>query len=280
MGWALADAAIALLELQFPWPKQDDLCARFYPVQCTDYVYIADKYLALQVVCPVAFLEHPQFNLPDWYASQAISAYAPPRFMLEDLEGELEPFFWEYEQLKELLDSLLELNATGVPGNVLPAVQRNTATPRDFKHLILAPVVVVIEGNGHPACALIDSGLLSDFMSTRLAHQISIVTEELEKPFPVHLAVQGSRAKISTGCTAHVKYQDVSEHCYFDIINLLNYDLILETLFLFQHKISVEFNPTTVIVGSGKALPIEGKTVCTLESHAADVLEDELEKAH
>lgn len=57
----------------------------------------------------------------------------------------------------------------------------------------------------------------------------------------------------------------------------LNYDLVLGTPFLFQHRVSVGFNPTTVVVGSWKAQPIDGKHVRVLESRAAELFDDRLE---
>ena len=279
VGWPLADAAIALLEIHFPWPGRDESCARFNAIQLSDDVYIGDEYLRFGICCPIYLLERAQFNLPDWYASHAIAARTLASSIIDDLEGELALLFCTNKiAVSDSPSARIELNAVGAPA-ALPAVQRNAAMPRDFKRLIPTPVVVVVEINGHPARALLDSGSLSDFMSTRLVHQLGIEADELAKPLPVHLAVQGSRAKINTGCSAHVKYQDISEQRYFDIINLLNYDLILGTPFLFQHKVSVGFNPTTVVVGSDKALPIEGKTIRVLESRAADVLEDELVRA-
>ncbi|KAJ2970575.1 hypothetical protein NUW54_g12699 [Trametes sanguinea] len=79
-------------------------------------------------------------------------------------------------------------------------------------------------------------------------------------------------AKINFGCRAVLEYQNIRDERYFDVVNLLNYDLILGTPFLYQHKVSFSFNPTAVVIGSPKALPIEGKTVRVLQSHSADVL--------
>ena len=136
--------------------------------------------------------------------------------------------------------------------------------------------MVVVNIDGHPACALIDSGSLADFMSAKLAHQLKVKTFELEKPLSVQLAVQGSRTKVNMGCRARLRYQEVTEDRYFDIINLQNYDLILETPFLHQHKIVMGFNPTTIVVGSKESLAITGQQIRTLASRATDVLEDKL----
>lgn len=152
-------------------------------------------------------------------------ALRPLPFELDDLEGELAGLF--YSQLPADCIPTIELNAVKVTSSdALPALQRNAANTRDFKRLIPEPVVVVVQVNGHSARALLDTGSLADFMSTRFAHQIGVKTFELEKPLPVHLAVQGSRAKINLGCTADLAYQRVRTARYFDVVNLLNYDLI------------------------------------------------------
>ncbi|OCH90841.1 hypothetical protein OBBRIDRAFT_812474 [Obba rivulosa] len=153
----------------------------------------------------------------------------------------------------------------------LSALQRNSASPQDFKQKIPKPVVVVTKINGHPAQALLDSRSLADFI---------VKTFELEKLLPMHLAVQSSRAKINIGCHAELKYQSIKKFRYFDVVNLLNYNLILGTPFWFQHQISVGLNPAAVIVRSPIALPIEGSSICVLESQAADIYKDALERAH
>ena len=47
-------------------------------------------------------------------------------------------------------------------------------------------------------------------------------------------------------------------------MNIENYDLILGTPFLHQHKIALAFNPSKLSVGSGKSLPIEGENVAII----------------
>ncbi|THG93109.1 hypothetical protein EW026_g8033 [Hermanssonia centrifuga] len=220
-------------------------------------------------------LENPRFNLPQCAIRRD---FADPIFDLDDLEGELEQL-WKELETPELCE-YLELNAARVVTHQpISAIQRNASSPRDFKRLIPSPVVVVVHINGSAARALLDSGSLADFMSSKLIHQLDIPTFELAKQLPVHLAVQGSRAKISLGCKTELKYQSVCEPRHFDIVNLLNYDLILGTPFLFQHKVTIGFNPTTVVIGSGSAVPIQGEHVRVLESRAADLFEDELEHA-
>ena len=130
----------------------------------------------------------------------------------------------------------LELNATTIiEPDEYRALERNASSSRDAARVVPKPLVVVVNIEGHPARALLDSGSLGDFMSTSLADQLKVKKVVLEKPIPLHLAVQGSRSKINTGTTVNFEYQRISERRHFDIINLSSYDLILGTPFMWQH---------------------------------------------
>lgn len=138
---------------------------------------------------------------------------------------------------------VLELNRQQIPAGTYLALQQGAAVTKDFKQMIPKPVVVVVNVNGRPACALIDSGSLSYFMSVTLAEQLKVPKAVLTKLLVVQLAVQGSRSKVNYGTRVNLKYQNISKQHYFDVINLQNYDLVLGTLFLFQHKVMVGLNP-------------------------------------
>ncbi|EMD34543.1 hypothetical protein CERSUDRAFT_54728, partial [Gelatoporia subvermispora B] len=214
------------------------------------------------------------------YAARVLKSFklGDPCFTIDHLHGELRSLFRECPS--SIAIHAIELSAiVASRPEPISTVQRNAATPKDFKRLIPEPIVVVVGVNGHPARALLDTGSLADFISSKLAHQLSVQTFELAKPLPVHLAVQGSRAKINTGCRVQVTYQSVSELRYFDVVNLLNYDLILGTPFMFQHCVTVGLNPATVVIGSDAARPIAGQRVRVLESRATEVFNDHLERA-
>ncbi|KZT71104.1 hypothetical protein DAEQUDRAFT_779271, partial [Daedalea quercina L-15889] len=256
---------------------------RFICDQRSRYVEVLDTYLSCMVKIPICLLNNPAFDLANYFARRVGKAFQlrEPQFTVDRLEGELDCLFYLEDGWSVFG---IDLYANAIPANTgsssrIAAIQRNAGTPRDFKRRIPEPIIVVVDVNGHPARALLDTGSLADFMSSRLANQLGVKTFELEKPLPVHLAVQGSRAKINFGCTAEIAYQSIRSRRYFDVVNLLNYDLILGTPFFFQHQLRVGLNPTTVEVGSAKALPIEGTQLRVLESHAAEVLEDHLERA-
>jgi len=115
-------------------------------------------------------------------------------------------------------------------------------------------------------------------MSVTLADQLRLPLDELEKPIVVQLAVQGSQSKVNYGARARLQYQTIDEDRHFDVINLQNYDLVLGTLFMFQHKILMGLNPSRVVVGSARALPMKGEEVTTLESRVSEIHHENLEK--
>ncbi|KZT22473.1 hypothetical protein NEOLEDRAFT_1157737 [Neolentinus lepideus HHB14362 ss-1] len=174
--------------------------------------------------------------------------------------------------------TITELNGVQVPPNTFPSLERNASTAKDFKRIIPKPLVVVVQIDGRPARALIDSGSLADFMSLDLANQLRLNKIELAKPLAVQLAVQGSRSKVNWGATAQIKYQSIDCKRYFDLMNLQNYDVILGTPFIFQHNIMLGLNPPKVIVGHPNPMPIRGEGVQVLASRAAEVLEEDLDR--
>ncbi|KAG9020934.1 hypothetical protein FS837_007741, partial [Tulasnella sp. UAMH 9824] len=160
----------------------------------------------------------------------------------------------------------------------LDRLERNAVRTKDFTCLVPSAIVVEVRINGQNARALVDSGSLADFMSTRLVDQLKVRLDKLEKPMAVQLAVTGLRTVVNNSSTVEFEYQGIRENRRFDIINLENYDIILGTPFLFQHKVGLVFNPSKLAIGSEKALPMEGEQVTAIPSRAADVLEGELDK--
>lgn len=122
--------------------------------------------------------------------------------------------------------------------------------------------MIVVHINGHPARALIDTGSLA-----------------LEKPLTIQLAVQGSRSKVNFGTKARLQYQGIDCERYFDVMNLQNYDLILGTPFLYQHKAMVGLHSPRVVIGSTDPTEMKGPQVSVLESRAAEVYRDSMERA-
>jgi hypothetical protein len=95
----------------------------------------------------------------------------------------------------------------------------------------------------------------------------------------LQLAVQGSHSKVNWGIKAELWYQQINGKHYFDVANLLNYDLILGMPWLFQHRITMGLNPACVIVGSDSPLLIREDDVTKIASRAVEILEENLNKA-
>ncbi|KIL59513.1 hypothetical protein M378DRAFT_1067799 [Amanita muscaria Koide BX008] len=148
----------------------------------------------------------------------------------------------------------------------------------DFKRVIPKPIVVEVRINGQAARALIDSGSEADFLSTTLADQLKLRKDLLAKQLNIHLAVHGSRSKTNASVLVNFQYQGIDESRRFDVSNLDNYDIILGTPFWYQHKVLGGLNPTRVIIGSDASLPMSGDEVNVVQSAAADVFEDDLER--
>ncbi|CCA74791.1 hypothetical protein PIIN_08760 [Serendipita indica DSM 11827] len=157
-------------------------------------------------------------------------------------------------------------------------LQGNAAKTKDLERRVPKTCIIDAFVNGEAAQALVDTGSMSDFVSTTLVDQLRLKYESLAKPLTVQLAVTGSRGKINASTTVAFRYGDICEKRRFDVMNIDGYDVILGTPFLYQHKGVIGFNPTRLAFESIEALPIEGKEVATIASLAASVLNNSLEE--
>lgn len=74
------------------------------------------------------------------------------------------------------------------------------------------------------------------------------------------------------------KYQTIHTKGRLDVVNLVDYDMILGTPFCFQHRVVIGLNPTRISIGSNIPLPIRGPEVTSISSAAADIVEDQLQR--
>ncbi|KIJ09137.1 hypothetical protein PAXINDRAFT_87886, partial [Paxillus involutus ATCC 200175] len=156
------------------------------------------------------------------------------------------------------------------------AIERTAMKPKDFTCRVPTSIVVEVCINGHPMRALLDTGLMADFLLTTAVDQLRLKKEVLVKPLPVQLAVHGSRSKINCAVEAQFQYQDIDCKKRFDVVNLDDCDLILGTPFLFQHRVMLGMNPTWVAIGSAKLLEILGEEVISISVAVTDLLEGAL----
>lgn len=173
----------------------------------------------------------------------------------------------------------LGLHGIQIPRGSYPALQRNAAQVKNAKRLVPKPVVVTVKINGHPVRVLVDSRSLGDFMSSSLVDQIKVKHLPLEIPLGLQLAVQGSWSKINAGTKALFEYSEIKEDRYFNIINISSYDIILGTLWIFQHQACIGLNPSWIIVGCNESKPLEGTNITKLISRAVNITTYSIDEA-
>ncbi|KAF7761656.1 transcriptional regulator family: Zinc finger, CCHC-type [Agaricus bisporus var. burnettii] len=98
--------------------------------------------------------------------------------------------------------SYLRLCSQWVEPDTYSALQRTSSTAKDLSRLVPKPVVIQVRLNGKEARALVDTGSLSDFVSS------------------LQMAVQGSRSKINYSVMGKFQYESIVEMRQFDVINL------------------------------------------------------------
>ncbi|KIK49944.1 hypothetical protein GYMLUDRAFT_119642, partial [Collybiopsis luxurians FD-317 M1] len=120
-----------------------------------------------------------------------------------------------------------------------------------------------IEINGVKAFALFDSGSTADAISPDFARVAQLKMFQLENPITLQLGTKGSRSQITYGCIApYLISKQIKDEDYFDIANVDRYDVVLGTVFMRKHGISLDFENNKVRV-SGELIPTlsEGEEV-------------------
>lgn len=156
-------------------------------------------------------------------------------------------------------------------------LERNASIPKDFMRIVPKAMIIECQINGKPMRTLLDSGSLSDFISTVAVDQLKLKASHLVKPIACQMAASGSRTMITSSVESMFTYQRIKESWRFDVINLENHDIILGTLFLWQHKVILGFNPTRIVIGSDIALPLEGEGIAKISSMTADIAKTNME---
>ncbi|KAF9504249.1 hypothetical protein BS47DRAFT_1270562, partial [Hydnum rufescens UP504] len=156
-------------------------------------------------------------------------------------------------------------------------LERNTARPKDISRVLPNSMVVKVAINGHTCRALIDTGSLADFISTTCADQLKLPVENLVNPLPVQLAVTGSRSLIHHETRVLFELQGIRIQRRFDIMNLDSYDIVLGTPFLYQHSVTLGFNPSRFVIGNTDPLPLRGQDISVIPSRRATIIKENIE---
>ncbi|KAJ3568022.1 hypothetical protein NP233_g5992 [Leucocoprinus birnbaumii] len=224
----------------------------------------------IHVVEPLHFSVHwnllnEKFNVVNWVEKQHYKltqrSIPKPENIMKDIRTLFDTSRNPHSAATEVHESLdmmgIDLEAYGqqVEAGMYPSIQRNSTIPRDISRVIPRPIVVVVKVNGHPCCALIDTGSMGDFISTTIAQQLNVPKFELIKAIP--------------------KLNYESE---FDVMNLANYDIVLGTPFLYQHKVSICMEPPAVVIDSKESIPLKGPRIAKMSSRVMTTYEDKLEE--
>ncbi|KAG6858803.1 hypothetical protein C0995_013811 [Termitomyces sp. Mi166 len=228
---------------------------------------VVDRLLRFITRIEERHLHNPQFNICNWYACRVDRYYNKVEEDPEDEQNEIIGLRSEETMVSEVPEKLdtLEVYGQQIEKGTYPAIQQNHAHWQNIGRHIPKPLVIVVKLDGHPVQALLDSGLLGDFVSSTTVKQLGLCKIELTDPVPVQLAVQGSRSRINYGATALCEYQGISYQKYFDVMNLQGYDVILGTPWIYQHSVTFGLNPSR-----------EGLGVARLATHAVNIYDDTL----
>lgn len=166
----------------------------------------------------------------------------------------------------------------GVGERTIRSITKTSMRVKNDARLFPMPVTVYVRINGRQCTALVDSGSLTDFMSTTLADQLKVRCRPKEQPLDLQLAIVGSRSKVNVECETEFVYQNIREQRKWDVANVDTYDIVLGTPFIWQHSVLIGLNPTRVLVGSDAALPLEGKSMLVLRSAAVQLASASVDK--
>ncbi|KAJ3711526.1 hypothetical protein C8R42DRAFT_595761, partial [Lentinula raphanica] len=259
------------LPVQIPSGRQTNRFNAYRAADESSYV-IEDRWLGFTFSVPLQLLRDHRFDIKRWICKRYMTLYQDAfKFPM-------------WEDKIDLFGNLFEHRFDKGPARYMTddtygGLQRNAATVKDPARKVARPIIVVVRINKQPVRALLDSGSLGDFMSTKLADQLNLRRRELPHPLILQLAVQGSRSKVNWEVDADFEYQKINERRTFDVANIANCDLILGTKFLHEHCVTIGFNQCRVVIGSATRLPLEGPTVSRITSNSLDVVDDEVQRA-
>ncbi|TBU22659.1 hypothetical protein BD311DRAFT_597375, partial [Dichomitus squalens] len=108
------------------------------------------------------------------------------------------------------------------------------------------PICIETMINGVPAYTLIDTGCTMVAMSPGQAFISKADRIDLQEQMSLQLGTKGSRTRINHGARAMIKVGSMSEPCYFDVVDIDRYDVVLGTPFLKKHNVVLDFKNRSV----------------------------------
>ena len=93
-------------------------------------------------------------------------------------------------------------------------MQQNVAKVKNKEHLLPKPIVLKIEINGQPACALVDCGSLGDFLLLTLVDQLKLSHKILDNPVGLQIGCLGITIQniSNSGCSPCISRHWKSKH--------------------------------------------------------------------
>jgi hypothetical protein len=107
--------------------------------------------------------------------------------------------------------------------------------------------ITMVKVNGQEAVVLLDSGCMTDALSLELVRVTGI--KVYMGQVPIQLGTRGSQLNISYGIKTAIKYRPIDADHYFDMVNIDRYNVILGTVFMRRHGITLDFGMNQVWQG-------------------------------
>jgi hypothetical protein len=90
------------------------------------------------------------------------------------------------------------------------------------------------------AFVLLNSGCMSDLVSPEFAMSVNLKAHELEESVPLQLGTVGSCLKINFRLFTNFEISKMKDNHYFDVVNIDRYNVILGTMFMRKHGITLD----------------------------------------
>ena len=84
---------------------------------------------------------------------------------------------------------------------------------------------------------------------------MSLPVKQLVKPVTLQLGCSGSRSKVNFTSESRIEFASIAINTYLDIANLDKYDSILGTLFLWKHRIQLDFETQEIVICGKLRIP-------------------------
>ncbi|KAI0038528.1 hypothetical protein FA95DRAFT_1505505 [Auriscalpium vulgare] len=96
---------------------------------------------------------------------------------------------------------------------------------------------------------LFDSGSTTNGISHEAAHVAKLDVFQLKEPMTLQLGCVGSKSRVHFGTRSRVAVKGKEFPCFFDIVNIEHYDVILGTPFLKEYRAVLDFERNIIRFG-------------------------------